>query len=330
MKIIVFNVAAEHSGALTILNQYYDKAVNDKENEWSFVISTPPLVETDNVKVLRYPWVKKSWFHRLYFDLFVAPKIAEQVQADEVLSLQNLMIRGIKVKQTLYLHQSLPFVGKRYRLTEDLKLWVYQNIISRMIFNSVRKVDTVIVQTNWMKEACVQQIKVAPSKIKVICPVTEIEIKKSYKQEDDTNMLFFYPANASPYKNHIIIVKVAKLLKQQGIENYRIVFTLTGNENSNVKKLYDEVQEKNLPIEFIGKITIDEVYEYYSKSILIFPSYIETYGLPMLEARMHGSPILASNCVFSYEILSGYDKARFFDPFKCEELAIMVKSTVTA
>lgn len=160
MKILVFNVAAEHSGALTILKQYYDLAVNDTENQWTFVISTPVLLETDNVKVLRYAWVKKSWFHRLYFDRFVAPKIAEQIKADEVISLQNVVVRGIKVKQTLYLHQPLPFIEKRYGITEDFMAWVYQNIISRMIFNSVRKADCVIVQTNWMKEACVRKIKV--------------------------------------------------------------------------------------------------------------------------------------------------------------------------
>ena len=320
MKIVVYNVAAEHSGALTILKQYYDLAVKDKENKWTFVISTPTLPETDNVKVLRYPWVKKSWFHRLYFDRFVAPKIAQQLQADEVLSLQNLVVRGIKVKQTLYLHQPLPFVEKRYRITEDLKLWVYQNIMSRMIFNSVRKASCIIVQTQWMKDACVRDIKVDPDKFKVIPPVIKIDIKKSYQQENDNVMLFFYPASATPYKNHTIIVEAAKQLKQKGIDNYRVVLTLQGNENRNVQKMAHEVQEQNLPIEFIGKITMDEVYNYYSQSILIFPSYIETFGLPMLEAKMHSSPILASNCAFSHEILDGYDRAKFFDPFKVEEL----------
>ena len=223
MNIMVFDVPAEHGGALTILKQYYDKAVNDIENNWYFVISTPALIDTDNVKVLRYPWVKKSWFHRLYFDRFVAQKIAEQYQVDEVLSLQNLVVRGIKVKQTLYLHQPLPFAEKRYRITEDLKFWVYQNIISRMIFDSVRKADSIIVQTNWMKAACVQKIKVAPNKIKVIKPDVKIEIRRSYKHEDENDKLFFYPASASPYKNHIVIVEVTKLLKQQGIENYRVV-----------------------------------------------------------------------------------------------------------
>lgn len=332
MKTIVFDVPAEYGGALTILKQYYDKAVNDKKNHWLFVISTPALLETDNVKVLRYAWVKKSWLHRLYFEQFVAPKIAELYQAEEVLSLHNLVVRGIKpgVKQTLYLHQPLPFVEKRYKITEDYKFWVYQNIMSRMIFNSVRKADSIIVQTNWMKNACVEKIKVPASKFQVIRPTVEMKVRKTYQQEDEKNKLFFFPADALPYKNHTLIVEVAKLLKQKGLHNFRVIFTLDGNETRKVRKLYQDVQDNQLPIEFIGKINIDKVYDYYSKSILLFPSYIETFGLPMLEAKMQGSPILASDCVFSHEILDGHPKVKFFDPFNAEELARLMATTIAS
>jgi len=65
-KIMVFDVPAESGGALTILKQYYEKAIKDTKNKWIFVVSTPDLADTKNVKILNYPWVKKSWVHRLY------------------------------------------------------------------------------------------------------------------------------------------------------------------------------------------------------------------------------------------------------------------------
>ena len=327
---MVFDVPAEHGGALTILKQYYDKAVNDKENNWYFVISTPTLIETDNVKVLRYPWVKKSWFHRLYFDRFVAQKIAEQYQVDEVLSLQNLVVRGIKVKQTLYVHQPLPFVEKKFSITENFIFWLYQNVISRMIFSSIKHADEVIVQTNWMKEACLGKVKVAPGKIKVIQPDINIDVKKTYKQKNMNYKLFFYPASASSYKNHRVIVEAVKLLKQKGIERFKVVFTLNSTEDRSIKKLYDYIVENNLAIEFIGKISLNDVFDYYSKSILIFPSFIETFGLPMLEAKTHGCPILASDCAFSHEILDGYEKAKFFNPFDSVQLQLEMEKEIDA
>ncbi|MGO4988725.1 glycosyltransferase [Gallicola sp. Sow4_E12] len=122
----------------------------------------------------------------------------------------------------------------------------------------------------------------------------------------------FFSADAASYKNHSIIVDACKILKSKNISNYRIVLTIAGNETKLIKTLKKVVDYECLPIRFIGRISKTQVYEYYSKSILIFPSYIETFGLPLLEARIHQSPILASDCPFSREILHDYDKVSYF------------------
>ena len=49
------------------------------------------------------------------------------------------------------------------------------------------------------------------------------------------------------------------------------------------------------------------------KSVLLFPSYIETFGLPLLEAKTIGSPIIASDTPFSKEITSNYNNVNYFD-----------------
>lgn len=328
MRIMVFDVPAESGGALTILNQYYDAAIKDKENEWIFVVSTPELKETDNVKVLNYPWIKKSWFHRLYFDNLVANKTVEKHKVDEILSLQNVIIPKVKVKQTLYLHQPLPFVEKRYGLTEDFKFWLYQNVISKMIFKSIREADKVIVQTKWIRDAAIKKANVKKEKFILKQPELNVSVKKLYAPDENTENLFFYPASGLIYKNHEVIVNACKLLKDKGISKFKVVFTLKGDENKHIKRLKQIVIDENLPIDFIGSVGIETVYEYYSKSILIFPSYIETFGLPMLEAKMHESPILASDCAFSHEILDGYDKVLYFDPFTTNSLVDIMEKLI--
>lgn len=320
MRIMVFDVPAENGGALTILNQYYDTAIKDKENEWIFVVSTPMLKETNNVKVLNYPWIKISWVHRLYFDKFIAYKLVERYEVDEILSLQNVLIPHTNIKQKLYLHQPLPFVEKAYRITENFKFWMYQNVISRIIFKSIRKADKVIVQTKWIMDAAIQKTGTDKSKFILKQPELNIIVKDFYKHQVDKKM-FFYPASGLSYKNHEIIVKACKTLSDRNKNNYEVVFTLDGNENKEVRKLREVVVKYNLPITFIGSIKIDKVYEYYSKSVLVFPSYIETFGLPMLEAKMHQTPVLASDCAFSHEILDGYENVKFFNPFDFDALA---------
>src|SRR5690554_4597275 len=157
-KIIVFNVPAVSGGALTILNKYYEEAINDTKNEYVFVVSTPKLGETKNVRVLNYPWVKKSWFHRLWFDMFIAKKIVKKENPDEIMSLQNTYIKNKKnLFQTIYMHQPLPYTDIKFSLFKEPKLWVYRNVIGKIINKSLKKVDKIIVQTNWVKDAIIKR-----------------------------------------------------------------------------------------------------------------------------------------------------------------------------
>lgn len=328
MLIMIFDVPAESGGALTILNQYYDAAIKDKKYEWIFVVSTPKLKEADNVRVLNYPWIKKSWFHRVYFDKFIAIKILDKYKVDKILSLQNVVVPKTKVKQTLYLHQSLPFVNKRYRINENFKFWLYQNVISKMVFKSILKADKVIVQTKWMRDAAVKKTNVSIDKFIIEQPKAVVNVKRYYQQNLINENLFFYPASSAEYKNHSIIIEASRILKKDKIKNYKVILTLNGSENNNIKKLYKIILKEDLPIDLIGSIDLETVYDYYSRSTLIFPSFIETLGLPLLEAKIHYSPILASDCAFSHEILDGYEKVQFFNPFNPLELAELLKKNI--
>ena len=71
---------------------------------------------------------------------------------------------------------------------------------------------------------------------------------------------------------------------------------------------------------FHGATRRDEVFKYFSKSVLLFPSYVESFGLPLLEAKMTGCYIIASDTPFSREILHDYDKASFFEELDYEQM----------
>jgi glycosyltransferase involved in cell wall biosynthesis len=320
MKIMVFDVPAASGGALTILKQYHEKALQDKVNQWFFVVSTPSLKESENVKVIKYPWIKKSWIHRLYFDNFIANRIVAKYEVDQIISLQNVIIPNVKVKQVLYLHQPLPFVEKKYKIYEDIKFWIYQNIIGKMIYKSIRSADKVIVQTKWIQESAIKKAKVSADKFEIIKPEVDIEIKREYCQDDNQPIRFFYPASGYPYKNHEVIVYACRELKLHNYNNYLVTFTINGDESSKLSALKEIVVDEQLPIEFVGNIDSDKVFDLYSKSILLFPSYIETFGLPLLEARMHYCPIIASDCSFSKEVLENYNFVQYFNPYDHSEL----------
>ncbi|MGC8944468.1 MAG: glycosyltransferase, partial [Minisyncoccia bacterium] len=52
---------------------------------------------------------------------------------------------------------------------------------------------------------------------------------------------------------------------------------------------------------------------YQSVDLVVFPSYIETFGLPLIEAANFGIPLLASDLEFIKEIIKDYQGVQFLD-----------------
>jgi hypothetical protein len=330
MKVMVFDVPAEDGGALSVLKDFYHEVVNheDKSIQWIFILSKPMFCETENVKIIRFPWIKKSWIHRLYFDQVIAPKLVKKMRPERVFSLQNVTIPRVRVNQIIYVHQSLPFVKYKFSFKDNKVFWIYQNIISKVIYKSIKKSQKVIVQTNWFKESCIEKTGVCDNKLKVVPPTVNVNIKNYFLTSENHLSTFFYPAGPSFYKNHRVIIEACERLKREGVIGHKVIFTLNGNETDHIANLYKIVKEKMLPIEFIGNIDREKVFEWYSKSILIFPSYIETYGLPMLESKLTKGIIFAGDTPFAHEILDGYGNAYFFDVFHGEQLSRLMKEAI--
>lgn len=330
-RIVVYDVAASASGALSVLNDFYAEVrnYNNKSIHWIFVISTPNLEETENIKVIRAPWVKKNWLCRLFFDYFIAPRIISEEKADKILSLQNTLVPNTYIPQVLYLHQPLPFVEYRFTLLESPLFWTYQNIIANFIYSSVKKAEEVIVQTHWMKDACVEKTKVSPDNIMVIPPVINIVPKKLFAYENMDIPTFIYPATPLIYKNHKVIIEACKQLVKEGVTNFRVIFTMTGRENKLARKLKEETDKYDLPIEFVGVLRREELFEWYSKAILLFPSYIETFGMPLLEAMIHNSLIIANNTIFIKDIFNNYNEHMvLFNGMDSTDLKIIVENMI--
>ena len=322
-NVIVFDTAAESSGALSVLQGFYQEALEDKSINWIFVVSTPDLDESDNIKVLKFPQTKKSWFHRLYFDLFTAPKLAKIYKADCILSLQNLTIRSGSLPQIVFLHQPIPFCQKKFSLFKAPTLWIYQNVISRMILSSAKKADKIVVQTKWMKDALAAMAGCDKEKISQIPPHIPSALDKKFDNSTVNYKNFFYPATPVLYKNHNAILQAAKILMSEGIGDFSLNLTLNPDSPIARKFILEGVN-----INPLGMVSEERMCELYSKNVVVFASYLESFGYPLLEARMFKAPILASDMPFSREILDGYENARFFNPDTPQELASLMKECI--
>lgn len=316
MNILVYDVAAEYGGALTILEEFYEEIQENFSTNvhWTLVVSVDKFKNTKNTTVISVPQVKKSWIHRLYFDYFGILKIIKSQQIDYVFSMQNMSIPRIKMKQCVYLHQSLQFSPERYSFLkkEEFVLAIRQRIICDWLMKkSLKKADKIIVQSQWMKKAVEKWIAYKDEDIIVCKPKVKIPCMQK-KIERKMPDYIIYPAGSGRHKNHQIIIETYKRLLEKGIRPMRIYFTLDENQDIYSENLAKEVKKYKLPIVMSGYKNRDELLELMYNGIVIFPSYLETYGLPLEEARSLNTIILASDLPFAHEILDDYNNAYFF------------------
>ena len=333
MRIMVLDYAAEAGGALSILNDFYDYVLkNASHHEWIFVVSKAELEPCGHIKVLSFPEIKTSWLTRMKWERTNLRKIIIEEKTDILFSLQNLAVPNLNLPQVVYLHQSIPFQKAKmfsFFKREERLLAIYQHIIGRMIWSSIKTANAVIVQTHWMREVIVNKLSNCANKIFVIPPTIDLSMFEHNILVQEDKSTFFYPAGTLLYKNFECLIEAAYRLSGKGIKDFRIVLTIKGDENSyaaRIKKMAEGLGDR---IVFAGKMSREEVFRMYHSSTLVFPSYIETFGVPLLEARLSGSIVLASDCPFSREILDGYRNAYYFDPFDADILADLMSKVVS-
>ena len=110
-----------------------------------------------------------------------------------------------------------------------------------------------------MKNRLVEKLNVYYEKIEVKKSKIDIEIKDQFRETKDSLSTFFYPASGVIFKNHKVIVDGCLKLKEDGIDEYKVIFTLNCDENKQIPELYNTVKDKQLPIEFVGSMKRDEV-----------------------------------------------------------------------
>lgn len=333
MKRIIFvNVtAATEGGALTILRQFLEGISTYSSNNIIYYIFCSlkelEVYENENIKIINNIKGKK-WLDRIKWDLYGLKKWSKKrgIKGNLIISFQNNGSNYYSdVVQLIYLHQSIPFVENvkwNFINKNERLLWFYKNIYKKIIKYTIRKSSYIVVQTEWVKSAAIKQFNWNPKKISVVKPnIKNIPVEKVTKIDfNDNKFHIFYPANTAVYKNHEIIVNALKYIKESksGIYgNIIIHFTFDKNISNNrdtellssIKKL--QVVEQ---IKFEGKLPYERILSFYkSCDLLVFPSYIETFGLPLIEAASFGLPILVANLPYAREVIGGYKGAKFLD-----------------
>lgn len=314
--IVVNNPAAQSGGALTILKQFLDNIYEyDRKNNYFVIVSLEHLkkYENKNIKIIVVP--RQNFKKRIMWDNFFLKKELKnkKINPDIFISLQNTGVNlSRKINQIVYFHQSIPLSEKKWNFFKrnERKYWFYKNIYPFFIKLYLNRINTVVVQAEWIKNSFSNFFDYDLNKILIIKPNINIPLIDKVIYRPKNKFRIFYPAAPFEYKNHSIILESLSKIKEY---EYECLFTYGKGENLILDKL---LEEKNLQnkVKLLGKIPYEEVLEYYKSSdLLIYPSSIETIGLPLIEASTFGLSILSIDKPYAREVLKNYKGVTFID-----------------
>jgi len=310
MNIIINATALRSGGALTILKQFIEAIPSDDFTYIVFVDDSVQLKTQSNVILI--PLNKRSFFKRIIWDAHGLKQWLKKrhITPTIAISLQNTNFRvNAPCPNYIYYHQSLPFYPYKWSFfkSNERNFWFYKNIYPLFVKLFINSRTEIFVQLHYIKEAFAKKYHVKTEKIHVVFPKIEVsEAQNTSIVIDKQKVNLFYPATAFFYKNHKLLfdafVTIDVLLSR------KIALYLTCQKD----EIPVQYSYRNIEIIYLGQIPHSTVMWHLNEANgCVFPSYIETLGLPLVEAASFGLPVIASDLPYAREVLDGYEGVTF-------------------
>jgi len=134
---------------------------------------------------------------------------------------------------------------------------------------------------------------------------------------------FVYVASGEPHKNHVRLIEAWKILAAEGLFPW-LCLTVPEQQYPEVVNYIRRARtEDGLRIENVSVSSNPEIEALYQKSrAVVYPSTLESFGLPLIEAREVGLPIIAGEMDYVRDVV---DPSETFDPLSPVSIARAIK-----
>jgi len=311
--VVVSAVALVNGGMFEILRQCIESAAHLKEADFIFLVHTSEgLPVQANTTYMPFPRANHSYFRRLYTEYVSFMALSRQLRPDIWLSLHDTTPRVIAGLQAVYCHNSLPYFRPRLKhaLLEPFLVvraflygWIYR-------FRSQRN-DFVIAQLPWFTSFLGRYMAVPADKLIAVRPNFNAASESAFQanQAEMTQgkkLICFYPSLPRVYKNFEEAIDLCANAEAT------LWVTLKGDENRYAK--YVHRQGKGKDVVFMGLLTHEECLKKMALAdVILFPSDLESFGLPILEAMSLGKTLVLPVRPWTVEIAGAYQAAHFYE-----------------
>jgi len=204
--------------------------------------------------------------------------------------------------------------------------WLKKQAYKLVINHDVKKAEKILTVSLFSREQIISLTAVDPQKVQVIYEAADLPQKgllEKYKELDLLKNIpyLLYVGNAYVHKNLERLLQAFKIIYSSG-DLPQLSLVLVGAIDPFFKRLQHLAAEMgiNNNVIFPGKVSDAELAWLYQNALAyVFPSLIEGFGLPGLEAMAYGLPVVSSGAGPMPEIYS--DAALYFNPEDIVEMA---------
>lgn len=219
-----------------------------------------------------------------------------------------------------------PITGHEYSTAD------FRRKFSALLLEAVERATRVITSSRYTAEQLLSHTPVSQSKLRIIplgvdppsltLSPGERQLARERRVGEGNEMILSVGV-LQARKNVLNALRALETLPQR----YRLI--LVGGDGYGSETIYQYIRHQGLGprVQVRGYVTLGELQSLYqSASVLLFPSWEEGFGLPVLEAMADGLPVVASRTASLPEV--GGEAALYVDPHNPQDIADKVLRAV--
>ncbi len=321
-RIVISAVNVRKGGTLTILRQclsFLSSVAQEQGLQVITLVHKQELVAYPNIEYIELPWSIKGWGRRLWCEYITMNRISKELTAkygeiDLWFSLHDTTPRVQAKRQAVYCQTSFPFFDWKlgdFRFDKKIPLFA---MFTRYAYRiNIHRNKFLIVQQEWLRRGFCEMFGIVKDKFIVAPARQEMLIPNYSKLPKEERYTFFFASTPDSHKNFETLCKASALLEDKlGKDKFRTILTVKGDENA-----YAQYLKKNWgnvsSIQFAGLMDKETLYAHYDLAdCFVFPSRIETWGLPISEFMSFKKPMILADLPYAHETSQGSLKTAFF------------------
>ncbi len=204
---------------------------------------------------------------------------------------------------------------------------IKQIIYKAVIIVASKKSKFILTPSNFVKKDLASFSKINPSKIVVTYEAADKITDKTIALPALANKKFLlYVGRPNPHKNLGRLIKTFIILRKTYPD---LLLVLAGKKDVNYQKIESSLNPNIKPYIIFTDFISDGQLRYLYENCLayVFPSLSEGFGLPGLEAMIHGAPVISSSATCLPEIYSS--AASYFNPLSVDDMVRTISLVIS-